>query len=395
MKNKKWIIIIISLLILVLVLVFLGIKFFTKDESDELKEINKVLKGNFAMYIQSDDGSYEEVTSWPSDSYKLNDTKTVCLNNSGEKMSDSITYKNGRIEFTTSSAVYCYLYFDIIPPTPLDDVRYIKDCINNNSVNFNKEWVEIQAYKDGENVALNKTVTGSGNGDTSYVVDGVTTISETRLNSISTETQNSSYDSEIGGYNKIKRLNFNVSDILLGDKLLFRFDTYSVNIDSIEFNDYAANSWDSLMNGVFSYSVQHDKTGLHVVDINDPINYYVSGYMTVTSDMITDGTSNYSQMRFFDIKGVNLSSASVNYVIKNPNYYFDYDKGSSCVNVDLGSTYDLDEVKVWHYYNDGRSYSNHTLSVSTDNSSWTKVIDNESGVVETSAGKSYSVTREE
>lgn len=57
-----------------------------------------------------------------------------------------------------------------------------------------------------------------------------------------------------------------------------------------------------------------------------------------------------------------------------------------CVVVDLENTYDLDEIAVWHYYGDTRSYKNHSLYVSSDNTTWTTLIDNVSGVTETSNG---------
>ena len=57
-----------------------------------------------------------------------------------------------------------------------------------------------------------------------------------------------------------------------------------------------------------------------------------------------------------------------------------------CVTVDLENNYDLDEIAVWHYYKDGRSYNNHSLYVSSDNSTWTTLINNVSGVKETSNG---------
>lgn len=57
-----------------------------------------------------------------------------------------------------------------------------------------------------------------------------------------------------------------------------------------------------------------------------------------------------------------------------------------CVVVDLGNTYDLDEIAVWHYYGDDRSYNNHSLYASSDNETWITLIDNVSGVIETSNG---------
>ena len=47
----------------------------------------------------------------------------------------------------------------------------------------------------------------------------------------------------------------------------------------------------------------------------------------------------------------------------------------NCVTVDLGRTYDLDEVAVWHYYGDGRTYHNNITSVSSDNSNWVTIRD--------------------
>ena len=58
----------------------------------------------------------------------------------------------------------------------LDNVRYIKDCTNGNSANAYNQWVEIQAIKDGVNVAKGKTVTGTVNAKSGYaytkIVDG-------------------------------------------------------------------------------------------------------------------------------------------------------------------------------------------------------------------------------
>ena len=45
--------------------------------------------------------------------------------------------------------------------TKLDNVRYIKNCTNGNSRNVGNHWVELQAIKNGVNLALNKTVTGT------------------------------------------------------------------------------------------------------------------------------------------------------------------------------------------------------------------------------------------
>ena len=131
--------------------------------------------------------------------------------------------------------------------TTLNGVRYIKNCINGNSRNSSNHWVELQAIKDGVNIAKGKNVTG-------------------------TVSQNSSYP----------------------------------------------------------YS------------------------------RITDG----------DIYVYTYAQASTT--------------GTECITVDLGDTYDLDEIAVWNYFGDQRSYYDNITSVSSDNNSWTEVID-EAGI-ETSNG---------
>ena len=57
---------------------------------------------------------------------------------------------------------------------------------------------------------------------------------------------------------------------------------------------------------------------------------------------------------------------------------------NQCITVDLGSTYDLDEIAVWNYFGDQRRYYDNITSVSSDNNSWTEVIDEAS--IETSNG---------
>ena len=134
----------------------------------------------------------------------------------------------------------------------LDNVRYIKDCINGNSVNVSNHWVELQAIKDGKNIAKEKTVTGT-------------------------------FEPLISDSNQL------------------------------------------------------------------PLNSLVDGIIN-----------------------------EVNYINNAQNL--------NCVIVDLGSVNNLDEIAVWHYFSDGRGYNNHSLYVSEDNSNWTTLIDNQSGVVETANG---------
>ncbi len=58
--------------------------------------------------------------------------------------------------------------------TNLNGVRYIKDCITANTKNAANHWVEIQAIKDGENVAKDKDVTGTHAENSSYPYSRIT-----------------------------------------------------------------------------------------------------------------------------------------------------------------------------------------------------------------------------
>ena len=135
--------------------------------------------------------------------------------------------------------------------TKLDSVRYIKDCINGSSANTPNHWVEIQAIKDGTNLAKGKTVTG--------------TVSAA-----------------------------------------------------------SGNAYTKIVDGLI-------------------------------------GSSSYGK-----------SSSN----------------GLQCVTVNLGAVYNLDEIAVWHYYSDGRTYNNNITSVSSDNSTWTELIN--MSAPETQYGKRIS-----
>ena len=162
-------------------------------------------------------------------------------------------FLNGKLEFatgdTTPKVVVTYLGKYRERNELLNNVRYIKDCVSGNTVNTNSHWVEIQAMKNGVNIAYKKTLSGS------------------------------------------------VTNQILVD-------------------------------GVITTSAWSGATG----------------------------------------------------------------SGNKCVTVDLGRIYDLDEVAVWHYYGDGRTYHNNITSVSLDNSNWVTIRDESvtSEMPETVNGKRIS-----
>ena len=77
---------------------------------------------------------------------------------------------------------------------------------------------------------------------------------------------------------------------------------------------------------------------------------------------ITDGDINY-------VYYATPSSASIN----------------QCVTVDLGNTYDLDEIAIWQHFRDPRSFYDNVTYVSSNNSTWKEVINE--AAIQTSNGR--------
>ncbi|MFC5525203.1 discoidin domain-containing protein [Rhodanobacter ginsengisoli] len=75
-------------------------------------------------------------------------------------------------------------------------------------------------------------------------------------------------------------------------------------------------------------------------------------------------------------------------VISNSSYWGTGTAGAVWVMVDLGNYYELNSVKTWRYWADGRTYFGTKTEVSTDGTTWTTVFDSSvSGTyAETSAG---------
>lgn len=67
-----------------------------------------------------------------------------------------------------------------------------------------------------------------------------------------------------------------------------------------------------------------------------------------------------------------------------------YDKGPTsgeeqrCVTIDLNQEYNLDEIAVWHYYLDGRSYKNNILTVAGADGNFNRIIKGDQNVINNS-----------
>lgn len=166
---------------------------------------------------------------------------------------------NGVINAGTHDSTTGYLkiqYYSVDAPlkksdNKIDHVKYIKDCIGSNNIDSKKRWTEIQAIKDGVNVAKYKQVTPNN----------------------------------------------------------FTFDT------------------------------------------------------TEKSEKVVDGS----------IAKINVDADTGNIVDKDE--VVTSLTGDRCITVALDNSYDLDEIAVWHsFQNNITKYDNHTLSVSNDNITWTALI---------------------
>lgn len=118
----------------------------------------------------------------------------------------------------------------------------------------------------------------------------------------------------------------------------------------------------------------------------------------VECDVITHGTNIAS-----GIIPTYKNSSLTTLTVSNPEYYTDemlLDEAleryinsteNSCLEIDLGEVYyNIDYIRVWHYYEDNRVY-NHKMQISTDGVSWVTIYDSDitGGYAETSYGKVY------
>ena len=102
----------------------------------------------------------------------------------------------------------------------------------------------------------------------------------------------------------------------------------------------------------------------------------VDGVNIAKGKTVTGTTSEHASFPYSNI---------VDGVIEIGNYAMpSLDSKNQCVTVDLGSTYDLDELVLWNSFSDPRVYYDNITSVSSNNSTWKEVINEAS--IETSNG---------
>lgn len=128
-------------------------------------------------------------------------------------------------------------------------------------------------------------------------------------------------------------------------------------------------------------SINEERRWMELQAIRDGINVAQGRSVTATFTPTATGGAKTTLSTIVDGK------------MDNNEFIYGGTSGNQCITVDLGSVQELDEVAVWHYFDDKRSYNNHTLSVSENNSTWIPLIDNRSGYEETPNGIRYSSYR--
>ncbi len=92
----------------------------TQLDEVKLKDVVDVEKNSmFAIMVKGTDGQYKEESSFPGEGYMLNEEKSGCMDNNGEKIENSLEYdlENNKVTVSTNKTSYCYLYFDKVPQT--------------------------------------------------------------------------------------------------------------------------------------------------------------------------------------------------------------------------------------------------------------------------------------
>ncbi len=139
---------------------FLGIKSFGNKNNtiDDIKLLDDKSNNLFAVMIDDGNGNYSETNTFPTTGYKLNIEKSICTDNSGEKIDLTLEFNDGIVSLDTEKTIYCYLYFDKKNNTVYDKIT--SDYVNNNGVSKTTDETgkEIYYYKGSitnNNLVLN------------------------------------------------------------------------------------------------------------------------------------------------------------------------------------------------------------------------------------------------
>lgn len=210
-------------------------------------------------------------------------------------------------------------------------IRYLRDWLNGSSVDSQNIWVEIRVLDGSHNVALNSTVTSNFNIDNpEFIVNGQTPGSSSTFSTESTKKTTFSQEPKMG--------------LMGGEYSDFSHWSYS------DFNDYD----DSF--GDYSDWLYDDWV-------------FTNWHFDEFSDWTWDNFSHYEDFSFDDFSNWD-NAGQEDYAVgeAGENQY---------VQIDLGAIYDVDIVRVWHYYEDERTFYGTKIEVSEDGDNWDIIFDSE------------------
>ena len=317
-----------------------------------------------------------------------------------------------------------------IPQNNLQQTRYIRDYLNGGDVNFGSHWVEIEAYENGVNVALNKTVTCPftvSGGDLSIITDGITSSDPYVACDIGTLSY---VQVDLGDY---YNLEYTKIWHYYSDSRTYNESRTQISIDGITWTDI----FNSATEGTYTETssgkttqIQNSYSNLYYPGNRAPlVDYYLNyDYTGVNTDISRYPATALPQTRyikdFLNESNVSIGNhwveieayqnginVALNKTITSPNtitniqyitngntdstQYTGGDAGSVNVTVDLGDLYVIDVVKVYHYYLDGRTFFGTRTQISPDNSNWTDIFNSATAgtYAETQYGKSSGVSK--
>ena len=269
-------------------------------------------------------------------------------------------------------------------------VRYIRDSVNGSSANESDHWVEIQGLMlQGNsyiNVALNKPVTSSGteySGEPlSRVTDGNT---DTNYYAGLNEKGNQAVTIDLGAeypLDYVKVWHY------YGDERTYHSPVLSVGTTlpdglngklPLEHILWANDEWAETSAGRKSQWIQN----INVTEHTSPkkiryIKESIKGNSVNTGnhwveveayEKLPDGTLSNIALHKTVIADSRMTNPSriTDGVIATGNNYAGIDKADGLsMTIDLGDEYPIDYIKIWHFYEDNRTYYGSTLSVGNE-----------------------------
>ena len=195
----------------------------------------------------------------------------------------------------------------------LNNVRYVKDCIGYNSDGNRNYWVEVEAIKDGVNIAKGKTVNASSSAASehpfSVITDGIVSSSNYATPTTSSTNYCITIDLE---------KEYDLDEVAV-------FHTYGAERSMYNTNTYVSNDNSNYINVIPNDITSEKGQGRRVNAYSDIINGYMSDGLVLWYDGInnngnSNNTSNYSVTTW-----KNLANSSYSGTLKNsPTWYNNY-----------------------------------------------------------------------